>query len=288
MDKIEFKATINGSEQELAVIKPNRKAMNEAQVVYHKSFKEALDNGMMVRAKIDDYLKRQNLWDDAKEMEYSELQQTINNGRKRLDAGGIKLAEAKKIALEMKKARDGIRQLIAVKVEMDNNCAEGVAQAAQFDCLVSNSVVYNLTNERVFKGYQDYLDKAYEPWVNQAASLLSKLMYGLEDDYEKKLPENQFLVKHGFANEKLKLVNKDGHLVDIDGRLINEEDRYVNEKGEYVDKNGDRIDKDGNYVVEFKPFLDDDDQPIIETAETVEPVVEATPATEVKTEEAIV
>jgi hypothetical protein len=105
--------------------------------------------------------------------------------------------------------------------------------------------------------------KEDDPVVGPAASALAKIIYNLEDDYEKKLPENQFLAKYKFVDESLHLVDKQGRKVDVDGRLVDENGRYINETGQFVDRDGNLVDVDGNFIVDEKPFLDDEGNPIV-------------------------
>jgi hypothetical protein len=88
-------------------------------------------------------------------------------------------------------------------------------------------------------------------------------MYGLDNNYEKSLPENKFLKKYKFVDDNLRLVNKDGHFVNEDGKLIDENGRFVDENGNFVDRDGNRVDADGEYVVDSKPFLDDEGNPVV-------------------------
>ena len=60
----------------------------------------------------------------------------------------------------------------------------------------------------------------------------------------------------------MRFINKEGKLTDSDGRLVDENGRYVNEEGDFVDKEGKRVDNEGEYLVEFKPFLDEDGTPV--------------------------
>jgi hypothetical protein len=111
---------------------------------------------------------------------------------------------------------------------------------------------------------EDYLNRATEQVAVLGAQNLANMLYGLDSDYENNLPENKFLKKYKFVDDKLRLIDKQGRLIDEEGRLIDESGRFINDKGEFVDKFGNRVDFDGNYVVEFKPFLDDDGNPIVE------------------------
>ena len=128
--------------------------------------------------------------------------------------------------------------------------------------------MYTDTKEQYFKSYEDYLNRSSDPVAILAAQNLAGMLYGLENDYEDKLPENKFLKQYKFVDSKLRLINKDGHLVDENGRLIDETGRFVNEKGEFVDKDGNLVDNQGDYLLDFKPFLDDNGQPIILDTET--------------------
>jgi hypothetical protein len=123
--------------------------------------------------------------------------------------------------------------------------------------------VYNNNKEPYFKSYEDYNNRSADPVALIAAQNLAGMLYGLENDYEEKLPENKFLKQYKFVDSKLRLVDKDGKLVDERGRLIDENGRFINEKGQFVDKNGNLVDDKGDYLVEFTPFLDDDGKPVV-------------------------
>lgn len=177
--------------------------------------------------------------------------------------GGFSLKEAKNLAIEMKKTREEVRELISVRTSLDNHSAEGQADNAKFNYLVSSCVVYKENNQKYFNGLEDYMNRSDDPAALLGAQKLANMIYGLDNNFEKNLPENKFLQKYKFVDDKLRLINKDGKLVDIEGRLIDENGRFINEKGEFVDKYGNRVDKDGEYVVDSQPFLDDDGKPIV-------------------------
>jgi hypothetical protein len=213
---------------------------------------------------LDDVLVEQGLWDDIKQSKFNQLQNAILNGERTLAKGGISLTEAKNIAIDMRKARLELRDLISVKTNLDTHTAEGQADNARFNYLVSCCLVYTDTKQPYFAGYEDYLNKAADPLAVLAAQHLASMLYGLDNDYEEKLPENKFLKKYHFVDDQLRLVNKEGKLVDADGRLIDENGRFINEQGQFVDKDGNIVDEQGDYMVEFSPFLDENGKPITE------------------------
>jgi hypothetical protein len=263
-----FTAILEDKVVSLFVKAPSLQDQREATKIYNQTFSEALKAKAVVRAKLDDVLMEQGLWDANKQAQFTKLQNDILDGERKLAKGGIPLSEAKKVALLMKKSREDLRDLIAVKTNLDTHTAEGQADNARFNYLVSACTVYTDTKEQYFKSYEDYLNRSADPVAILAAQNLAGMLYGLENDYEEKLPENKFLKQYKFVDNKLRLINKDGHLVDDNGRLIDESGRFVNEKGEYVDKDGNLVDNQGDYLLDFKPFLDDSGQPILPDTET--------------------
>jgi len=260
---------IAGKKTELAVVRPNAKQRQEGLKYYNKAFREALESGAILRPKIESVMREQKLWDDNKENSLRQLQNKIAENEKKLKSGGIKLSEAREVALALRKHRGEIRALTSEKINLDNNSAEAQADNAQFNYYVSACTVYGDSGKPYFKSYEEYMSKDDDPVVAKAASAMAQIIYNLEEDYDKKLPENEFLVKFKFADQGLHLINKQGKKIDAEGRLVDDEGRYIDENGNYIDINGDKIDKEGNYIVEYSPFLDDDGKPVIEDAKLV-------------------
>lgn len=264
--KIEsIKTEIDGKEVELIVRPPSVQDQREAQKVYNKAFTESIKGQCIVRAKLDDVLREQGLWDDGRQKQLTTLQNKILDGERKLTKGGIKLKEAKDIALSMKETRDEIRDLISVRTSLDSNTAEGQADNARFNYLVSACVVYKDNESKgYFDSLDDYLNRMDDPVALRGAQILANMIYGLDNDYEKNLPENKFLLKFKFIDDKLRLIDDKGRYVDREGRLVDEGGRFINESGQYVDKDGNRVDEKGDYVVDHQPFLDDEGKPIVE------------------------
>lgn len=278
-----FTVEIDGKEIELAVRSPSVQDHQGATKAYNQTFSDAVKSKAVVRAKIDELLKEQGLWDDNKQLKVEELQRQILEGERKLAKGGISLTNAKKVALEIKKLRDEIKDLVVVRTNMDNNTAEGQADNARFNYLVSACTVYKNTNQPYFNDMADYLEKSVTLAALKAAQILANMIYGLDNDYEANLAENKFLKKYKFVDDKLRLINKEGKLVDEDGRLLDEFNRYINENGELIDKYGYRVDESGEYIVDTQPFLDDNGNPIIEDTQQDE---SSTPKEQLSTSEA--
>ena len=258
-----FKITVDGVDKEMLVRSPSLNDQREAQKVYNQAFTDAIKSKSVVRAKLDDLLQDQGLWNDEKQAKFATLQKELLDGEKRLAKGGFGVIEAKDLAIKMKTVREDIRDLISVRTSLDNHSAEGQADNARFNYLVSVCLVYNDTKQPYFNNMEEYLNRATEPAAIQGAQHLANMLYGLDNDYESNLPENKFLKKYKFVDDKLRLIDKKGRLIDVDGRLIDSEGRFIDENGSYIDKFGNKVDKEGEYVVESQPFLDENGNPII-------------------------
>lgn len=275
----------NGKTVTVAVVKPNPAKVKQAQLAYNKAFRAALESGALLRQKLDSYMREQDIWDDAKEKEYNRLVEKLNDTEKKLAEGGIKLSDAKEAAIEMRMDRVAFRELIGERTAMDGNTAEGQADNARFNHLVYLCVLDEKTGKTFFENVEDYEEKSTEPYAASAAGELARMMYDLDPDYDRNLPENEFLIDYGFANEDLRLIDKEGKLVDIDGRLVNEEGRLINEEGEFIDREGNLLDEDLKYKTETKPFLDDDGKevPLAKTEEEKPPAAKKKTKPKVKT-----
>ena len=244
---------------------PNRKDLNNSQIVYNRAWRKALEDKVILRSKLNDFLTEQGIWSDAKEQEYKDFIKKINDRELVIQKGGIPLKKAKAIALELKRLRIEFRDLISERTAYDNTTAEGVADNERFDYLVSVCTIDPETKKPVFKDLEDYNERGAEPWAIKAASELANILYNLDSNYEQNLPENEFLTKYKFADAKGRFVNKDGHLVSID---VNDVERLIDEDGNFIayDENGVsyKVNREGEKIdVTELPFLDDDGNAVV-------------------------
>ena len=258
-----FTAIVEGKQRELALKRPDRKITQQAQVEYNKAFNEAIESNALLRGRLEQEARSQGLWSDEQEAKYQDLIAKIQDGDLRLHTGNFKLSEARDLAIDMRKMRVQMREMLAGRTQLDVNSAEGQAENARFNALIALCLVYNDTGKRVFETLEDYLSNSTEEYAFEAAQRLGAILYGLDNDYEAKLPENKFLSEFSFVDEKLRLIRKDGKLISVDGKLIDENGRYVDEDGNFIDAHGNLLNENGEYQIERKPFLDDDGKPII-------------------------
>jgi hypothetical protein len=275
--KATFKVKEGDKEVEYAVRRPTPKELAEGQKVYNKAFREAVEADAIVRPKLDALLKRQNLWDDEKTAQHERLNASILENEMLLsrkykeEAGSdgktkvkvpIKMSEARQIAIQLMNLRYELANLLSVRNQLDGMTAEAQADNARFNSYMHKCLVYNegeLAGTPVYKTLDEYLEKGGEERaILGAGHLMSLIISGSDPDWQKKLPENRFLLKYGFVDDKLRLINKDGHLIDQEGRLINEDGRYVNEQGELVNRDGQKVSENGEPIYDDGCEFEDD------------------------------
>jgi len=260
--KVESKDS-DGNDVVVDVTRPTPEENAKAQLASNKTFKQALLSGAMVRKTLDEELERQGIWNKEKQDKLDQYNKDIRDHLTALKKGGIKLSEARDLAIKVRVARMEALTLQAERNDYDSYTAEAQAEAAKIDALVT-MCIKNEKGEPYFKSEEEYRENSSQPFVAEAASKLVTMIYGVDDGWEAELPENKFLKKYDFIDDNLRLINEDKKYVTIDGKEINENFQYVDKDGNITDADGNRLDKDGLPIVESAPFLDEDGQPIIE------------------------
>jgi hypothetical protein len=263
VSEISNKTVFEVDGKEYAVTRPTQKLNEEASMEYNRVFSLSLKNGALLRESLEKYMRDQGLWDDEKEKTYSNILFEIGERERTLAKGGIKLSQARTAALEMKTLRATLQALISEKNALDVNTAQGQSENARFNQLLVYCLVYNDTGEQVFDNVDSYNDSAGEGSAAAiGAEKFANMYFGLDNDYEKNLPENKFLTKYKFTDTDGRFINQDGKFVDLNGKLVDENGRYISEDGKYIDIYGNPLDEEGEYTFETKPFLNDEGEPV--------------------------
>ena len=251
-----------GKEVELEFVSAKAEDLMGANKIYNKIFASLLNEGGLLRKRLSDKLREQGLWGDEKQTELERLQKSIIDKTYKLHKGKIKLSKAKEIALDVKKDRAKQSELLVSYNEYDNNTIEGQADNARFNYMVYACTVYSENKKRYFESYDKFLESS-DPVTIVAAEKYASEFYSFDPDFEDSLPENQFLKKFNFTDDKLRLINAKGKLVDEDGNLIDEFGNRIDSKGNIVDVFGYKRTPDGGFSDESSPFLDDKGKPVL-------------------------
>ena len=254
----------DGKELKLDIKSPGHKVLQEAQMVYNIELTSLIrssianDFQLFSREQLEKHLGDLGIWTEKDARLFLQLQIELRASELKLKQGGIKVSEAKNIAIQMKTKRAALLALYNRRSQFDSITMESIADNKKFRFLVTKCVVVSGSNIPFFTNINDYEKRQNEKASIDVATSLANKLYGYNDNIVSNLIENKWLQEFSFADNEGRLINKDGKLIDIDGRLVDEDGRFVNEQGKFVDYEGRLIDVDGNFVVDKpKPFIDD-------------------------------
>lgn len=237
-----------GKEVTVYVVTPSPEDRREADVVEKKMFAKLVnekdDKGnstAILRSRLFEIATQQNLWDEEKSKLEDELNNTIVENLEKLHKGGIKLTEAREIALEVTECRQKINMLHAPLSDLKRYSVESQCMDAAFEFLFIKCVKDEEGNQ-IFQTVEEYKDGPDHPWLGEASSYFANKYYGLEENWENELPENKFLIKYKFVDEDLNFINKEGQKINRAGELIE--------------------DTEEEKEAEPQPFLDDEGNPV--------------------------
>jgi hypothetical protein len=277
-DKDNTKRTFEINGKSYSVLRPSVETLKRGNEIRSKTFNEALQGGDMLRDQLEGELRKRGLWNDAREAEYQGLRQDVVDGEYKLSKGGIKLSEARDVALDMTESRERMVEMLSSRSELDQNTCEGRADAARFNLLFAESLVYEDTGEKYFpNGLDDYLTHLDDEITTKGAAEFYYLISGT-DNLDDSLPETQFLKQYKLVDDKKRLIDKDGRLITKEGKHIDEFGNFIKWTNEeeyvFVDLSGREVEKKtGEFKVDFSPFLEEDGNPIVlEEVEEVEEV----------------
>jgi len=271
----DFLTVVNedGVDVEICVVSPTHKMIQDANLVYNMKVASCIREGqvsgerLLLRAEVEDYLTKTNVWSNADKLKLEQMGMEVRAIELMIRKGGLKMSEGRILAIQMNELRARMLQLYTKRQQLDSATIESVAENHRFNFLASKCILLKSTERPCYKDINDYLNRSHETVAIEGAKKLAKRIYGLEDDFRNGLFEIKWLKKAGFINEAGKYTNRDGQLTDKDGRRINEDGRYVNEEGSLVDLRGNLVDTKGDFVIEAKPFIDDETGNLVEFKE---------------------
>jgi hypothetical protein len=238
----------------LDVIFPSGKVVQEAQRVYAAEWKEAAQDGAMLKDQLEDFLKENGIWSDAQDQKKMDLYKEILSMEGQLAKGKMTVTKGRELSIQIIRKRNELRELLERRAAYDTNTAEALAENARFNFLVSCCVLKNTDGQRYFKDLDDYMERMGEPECFAAAAKFASMYYGnFDEDPDEKRPELKFLKRFNLINDKGQLLSgdKERKPVDFDGRPIDEENRYINSKGERVTVDGELIEEGSVEEAEF-------------------------------------
>lgn len=281
-DSIEFVAQINGKDVDVKVRKPNAADIREADNYSAKIFRKEVEAGTWLVVEAEKIMRQKNLWNEDMDKRYTEVKKKLLEHEVKIMKRTVALQKGKHgkydkntfygLCIEMRELRAELIDLSNTRSELESKTAEGKANNARINYLIYACTVYSNSGKRIFSSYEDFDVKSVHSeetndWfqlIIKANEAFQELYFGLRTNINDILPENVWLKKYGFVDDKYHLVNETGHKINIRGELVGENGRPIDSSGNFLDPNGNPYDEDGNYLIEPKPFVDEKGNPIID------------------------
>lgn len=263
--EVEVKVSQESGEDKVVkiyVVRPNNNTIKNADRYRAKTWNQCITDGVLTKKELSKVMSDRGIWDEDKDEQERKIVEDIQSLERKLFLGGgdkkRKLSEGQSIAIEMRKLRGKLRELIGQRLALEENTAEALSDNAKFDYLVADCTFY-ANGQKVYNSVEDYNQKSSDEIAFAAAGALAEMLYQVDTKFEENLPENKFLKKFNLVNDNLSLVNKEGVTVDSEGRRINEDGYYIDNDGNRVDKDGNRLNEDGTYVfqIEYEDDFED-------------------------------
>jgi len=251
--KKEQEVMVDGKKVTIYVTKPSNEVMSNADIHRAKVWHKCIRNEVMTKKELKAFMEKNNKWDKEKSdkeedigKKITDLEKTLYRGK---DGKKPKVSEGKELALKMRDLRIQLKKLISERLALEENTAEALADNARFDYFVASCTFFKDSNKRVYNSVEDYSAKSSDEIAFAAASLLGGILYNLDSDFEKNLPENKWLQAFRLTDDEGNLVNQEGQTVDLAGKPINELGHYLDKGGNRVDIDGNPLDENGNYIL---------------------------------------
>lgn len=256
MEKEVKKVTVkvNGEERVVEIHKPTPKIEAEGNMasskVFAKLVKEKAEDGKsayILRSQLNSYLADIGIYSDEDINDINTFGDRIKELEELLAKGGRKKSEGRDAAIELRKLRYAMYTLLMRQTQFDKNTVEHFADNARMNYLVTKCICFE-GGAPIWTSVDDYeSDSALQDMLAEPVGILAGMISQYDPEFENNLPENKFLKKYGFCDDKYRLINKDGQLVDTLGNLIDEDGNQVvkveepESVGEFLDDEGDVV-----------------------------------------------
>lgn len=254
----------DGTSKEVSIYvqKPTNNIISASDRHRAKVWNQCLADGILTKVELAQAMQERGVWSVEKEKEQTQIVKRISEIETDLYVGGDgkkrTVSMGKDMAIEMRKLRIDLRNLMSEKISLEENTAEAISENAKFDYLVSACAKYE-NGQLIYDSLDDYNSKSSDEIAVSAATKLAQMLFSLDADFEKNLPENKWLSRYKLTNKDGHLVNKENQTIDTTGRRINTDGRYLDEDGNFVDIHGHKLEADGTYVLTAQ--YEDDTEP---------------------------
>ncbi len=222
---------------------------------------------ILLRQNLDQHLRGAGIWTEEDDEKLSQLNKDVDRLLDKVRKGGQKLSEGRRLCIEVMDKRKEMVKIGEKRRAFENITAEYLAEAEKMDYIIYISTVYADSGKNYWESLDDLREDKRTVAYEQAYLSALQKFFGVDGEFEKRLPENKWLKKYGFVDDNLNYVDrKTGDKVDRDGNSIKSiEEQIVKEAENLIGE-----------IQEEAPFIDDEtNEPVKE--ETVEEKPEVVP-----------
>lgn len=229
-------------ELKLSIKMPTFADITEADIIYSQKIAELIKNSdnkkLLLRQELEAFLKKEGIWTDKDIKHIEKLQKEVELLKKKLDRGGLKLSEGRKIAIDMMNKRSEVFETLKKRQSFDFATVESVAEACRTEYLIFCGVVYSENGQKFWVDFESMQNDKQSDVYRQGYVNALDVIFGVNSNIEKSLPETKWLLNKGFLNDELRY---------IDPKTKN----FVTEDGNPI------VDKQLDEIVEELPWVDD-------------------------------
>lgn len=243
----------------LAIRTPVYEDIEEADKVYcvkiAQLIKESGSKKLLLRSQLETFLRENGVWTKDDEKKVDEINKKIDAKLAQVRTGGKKASEGRQLCIEAMDLRKELMGVMRKRQIFDDATIESMAENEKLDYVIYICSVYASDGRNYWDSFEDMKNDKISEAYRKASVYTTQLVYGVDPEFEKNLPENKWLKKYGFVDADLNYTDrKTGAKVDRNGKPVKELEDEANKR--YESLQGD--------IVEEAPFVDDDtNEPIL-------------------------
>jgi hypothetical protein len=194
-----FTVTVDGVEKKYKIVKPTFTQGNKADLLYKKSFGEAIKSGLMTAMQMREIMAKDEYYGNS-----TNTSRDIDNELAKLTADLEQESDKDKslsivLAIKEQRARKYIEnfKINSMYEQTADNYAESIRN--QF---YASELTQDEGGKKIFKSFDDFCERQADNIAQEA--ILNFMLFNakISENYELSLPENQWLLKNGYINEK--------------------------------------------------------------------------------------
>lgn len=195
IEKREFVGKDLGNvEYKMYVRKPTMMEIQNAEFKFKIAKSQAIRAGAMTLDEAIKIVKERNIWTDEQENTLSELFKQIDEKVIKLKPE-LPIEDGKKLCEEIDNLRNKIQLSQMPRLDVLSNTADSYAGEIRTQYFVSQCTYYQDANEKVYKSFEDVLNKGNEPYTGSATENVIYLMNNITD-FRERYPEFTYKKEH--------------------------------------------------------------------------------------------